>query len=197
MPKCDNLTHKQQRFVEEYLVDLNATQAAIRAEYSEKTAGVIGKENLQKPKIAEAIEAAQAKRARRTEITADRVLKELGRIGFANMDDYMRVTPEGDPYIDLSNLDRDQTAALSEIQTEDYTDGRGEDARDVRRVKVKFYDKISALEKIGKHLGMFRERVEHSGPGGGPISSRQTIDAEGLSDEQLAVLASIKIGNGG
>jgi hypothetical protein len=93
-PKADKsdapaLTAKQQRFVDEYLIDLNATQAAIRAGYSEKTAYSIGNENLSKPEIAKAIEGAQTARAKRTEITADRVLTELGKLGFSNMQDYM------------------------------------------------------------------------------------------------------------
>ena len=73
------LTPKQQRFVEEFLVDLNATQAAIRAGYSEKTAGAIGVENLRKPAIRSAIEKAQKARAERTEITQDDVIRRLVR----------------------------------------------------------------------------------------------------------------------
>ena len=78
------LTAKQQRFVEEYLVDLNATQAAIRAGYSEETAGSIGHENLMKPEIAAAIVAAQAERSNRTAITADKVLQHWWAIATAD-----------------------------------------------------------------------------------------------------------------
>ena len=77
-----SLTAKQQRFVDEYLIDLNATQAAIRAGYSAKTADVIGYENLRKPQIMEIIEQAMQKREKRTEITQDRVLEELADIAF-------------------------------------------------------------------------------------------------------------------
>lgn len=77
------LTNKQAAFVREYLIDLNATQAAIRAGYSKKTAGVIGDENLKKPDIANAIRKATQKRAEKTEITAERVLTEIGKIAFA------------------------------------------------------------------------------------------------------------------
>jgi len=151
------LTAKQQRFVQEYLVDLNATQAAIRAGYSKKTAGQIGDENLKKPQIAEALAVAQAARAERTGITADAVLQELAKIGFANMQDYMRVGPDGDPYLDFSNVTRDQAAALSEITVEDFKDGRGEDVRDVRRVKFKLADKKGALVDLARHLGLFEK----------------------------------------
>jgi len=105
------LTPKQARFVQEYLIDLNAAQAAIRAGYSAKTARVIGHENLRKPEIAAAVEKAMAERAERTEVTADLVVGELRKIAFANMADYMKSTPEGDPYLDFSALTPAQTAA--------------------------------------------------------------------------------------
>jgi phage terminase small subunit len=75
------LTDKQRRFVDEYLVDLNATQAAIRAGYSQKTAASIGEENLRKPDIAKAVQDAQVARAKRTEITQDMMVRELAKIG--------------------------------------------------------------------------------------------------------------------
>ena len=83
------LTPKQARFVQEYLIDLNAAQAAIRAGYSAKTARVIGHEILSKPDIAAAIKKAMAERAERTRLTGDMVVDELRKIGFANMADYM------------------------------------------------------------------------------------------------------------
>jgi len=156
------LSDKQARFVEEYLVDLNATQAAIRAGYSQKTAGQIGEQNLKKLEIAAAIQEAIAKRSERTEITQDMVLRELAKIGFSNMQDYMKSTKDGDPYLDFSNLTRDQAAALTEVTIEDFRDGRGEDIRDVRRVKFKLADKRAALVDIGKHLGMFKDEVNHN-----------------------------------
>lgn len=153
-----SLTAKQARFVEEYLIDLNATQAAIRAGYSEAGAFVRGSELLRNRKVFAAVQEAQNARAKRTEITQDRVLQELALIGFANMQDYMRSGPDGDPYLDFSNLTREQAAALVEVTVEDFKDGRGDDARDVRRVKFKLADKRAALVDIGKHLGMFVER---------------------------------------
>lgn len=153
-----DLTAKQARFVTEYLVDLNATQAAIRSGYSQKTAASIGEENLRKPEIAAAVQKAMAARSHRTEITADRVLKELAKIGFANMLDYVTVGTNGDPFVDLSAMDRDQAAAIQEVTVEDFKDGRGEEARDVRKVKFKLHDKKGALVDIGRHLGMFIDR---------------------------------------
>jgi phage terminase small subunit len=86
------------------------------------------------------------------------------------MADYMRATENGDPYLDFSNLTRDQAAALVEVTVEDFTEGRGEHSRDVRRVKFKLADKRAALVDIGRHLQMFPTKVEHSGPGGGPLT---------------------------
>ena len=130
------LTPKQARFVQEYLIDLNAAQAAIRAGYSAKTARVIGHENLTKPDIAAAIEKAMAERAERTELTADWVVDELRKIAGANMADYMKSTPEGLSVVDFSGLTRDQTAALSQVTVEDVAGGK--------RVQFKLHDKRAA-----------------------------------------------------
>lgn len=164
------LTPKQAQFVREYLIDLNATQAAIRAGYSAKTAYSIAEQNLRKLEVKAAIDKAMETRAERTQITADRVLEELALVGFFRLGECLRITPDGEPYLDLSGATPEQLAAIAETQTEDVIEGRGEDSRTIRKVKVKFHDKLSALEKIGKHLGMFKDRVEHSGPGGEPVT---------------------------
>jgi len=184
-----SLTAKQKRFVDEYLVDLNATQAAIRAGYSAKTARSVGSENLTKPDIAAAIEKRQKRLADKYEVNQERIVAELARIGFANMQDYMRAGSDGDPYLDFSGLTRDQAAALAEVTVEDFKDGRGEDARDVRRVKFKLHDKRAALVDLGKHLGMFKERVEHTGPNGGPIEHKD-VSARDLLAGKLNSIAS-------
>lgn len=157
------LTPRQLRFVGEYLVDLNATQAAIRAGYSRKTAQEQSSRLLSNVMVAAAVAAAQAKRSERTEITQDRVLTELAKLGFANMADYMVATAGGGPYLDFSALTQDQAAALQEVTVEDYVEGRGENARGVKRVKFKLADKRAALVDIGRHLGMFKDRLELSG----------------------------------
>lgn len=148
------LTPKQAAFVQEYLVDLNATQAAKRAGYSERTASRTGSENLSKPVIAAAIAKAQTERANRTQVTADRVVEELAKIGFSNLLDYFSLTSDGEPYVDLSTVTREQAAVLAELQVDDFLEGRGDDAREVRRVKVKLHDKLKALEQLAKHLGI-------------------------------------------
>ena len=160
------LTPKQRAFVSEYLVDLNATAAAGRAGYKVPD---IGRQLITKNNVSEAIQEAMVAREKRTGITSDRVLQELAKLGFANMADYMKCTPGGDPYLDFSQLSRDQAAALVEVTVEDFVDGRGEDARSVRRVKFKLADKRAALVDIGKHLNMFVDRKEITGKDGGPI----------------------------
>lgn len=153
-----SLNEKQQRFVQEYLVDLNATQAAIRAGYSAQTARQQASRLLSDDDISAAISNAQKEVAQKHGITVDRIVSELALLGFSNMQDYMRSTPGGDPFLDFSALTREQAAALTEVTVEDYTEGRGEDAREVKRVKFKLADKRAALVDLGKHLGMFQEK---------------------------------------
>lgn len=157
------LTAKRQRFVDEYLVDLNATQAAIRSGYSRKTAQEQSSRLLSNAMVSDAITKRRDAIAAKTEVTQERIIAELAKIGFANMADYMRSNPDGDPYLDFSALTRDQAAALTEVTVEDYTEGRGEDARDVKRVKFRLGDKRAALVDLGKHLGMFREHIDLAG----------------------------------
>ena len=97
----------------------------------------------------------------RSGITRERVAVELGRIGFANMMDYMRIGPSGDPVLDFSQLTREQATALVEVTVDDYVDGRGENARDVRKVKFKLGDKRAALMDIAKLFGWIIERRDN------------------------------------
>lgn len=159
----DGLPARRARFVEEYLIDLNATQAAIRAGYSKKTAKAIGHELLTFPDVQEAIIAAKAARSRRTEVKADEVVLELAKLGFSNMLDYVRVTDGGLAAVDLSLVTRDQAAAIAELVTEEVSGGRdgdGEELPPVFKTKLKLVDKRAALVDLGKHLGVFKERIE-------------------------------------
>ena len=91
------------------------------------------------------------------------------------MADYMKVGPGGDPYLDFSALTRDQTAALHEVTVEDYVDGRGDDARDVKRVRFKLYDKRAALVDLGRHLGLFEIKHRIDGKIEVEVSSARAI----------------------
>lgn len=182
------LTDKQQRFVEEYLIDLNATQAAIRAGYSEDTAKEIGYENLTKPHIADAIAEAQSLRSQRTQITQDRVLQELARIGFSDLRKCL--TPTGH-LLAPHDWDDDTAASISSIEV--VTNMKSEKDDDGRTPiehthKIKVWDKNSALEKIAKHLGMFVERHEHTGKDGGPIETKD-VSARDKAKAVAALLA--------
>lgn len=169
MPASRNkLSAKQQRFVEEYLVDKNATQAAIRAGYSEKTAGVMGYENLRKPAVAEAVEAGLAKMAEKSEITAERVIAELGKIAFADIRKIFG--PQGD-LLSIAELEDEIAGALASVEIVTKPgDGDEDGNRSVDYVhKIRLSDKRAALVDLGKHLGLFPNRVEHTGKDGGPI----------------------------
>lgn len=150
------LTEKKKRFAQEYVVDLNGTAAAIRAKYPERSARSRASKLLAEPEVQAYVQDLQAEKAKRCEISADKVLSELAKIGFANMADYIQVSG-ANIFVDLSKMTRDQAAAVSEITVEEYTEGRGESAREVKRTKFKLSDKRAALCDLGKHLGLFRE----------------------------------------
>ena len=158
-----NLTPKQQRFVEEYLIDLNATQAAIRAGYSEKTARDIGCENLAKPNIAKAIEEAQNKRQEQTQIDAAYVLRRLVEIDQMDvldiMDDQMKIRPVNE----WPKVWRQYVVNLENLEL---SDGEG------CFKKIKWPDKVKNLELLGKHVsvGAFKDKIEHSGDPNNPIN---------------------------
>ncbi len=175
------LTDRQGRFVREYLVDLNATRAAVRAGYSRAGAGSRGWTLRQIPAVAAEIDAGLAERARVAEITAERVLSEVALLGFANIKDYFEAGEDGTAGLDLSRLTRDQAAAIAAVQV----DEGGKAGGGARRVKIKLADKSRNLELIGRHLGMFartapRESAKGEAAAGGGAARpvRQLSDAE-------------------
>lgn len=146
------MTKKQKLFCEEYLVDLNATQAAIRAGYSSATAKDIGCENLAKPNIRAHIDRAMAERSKRTGVNADRVVRELAKIAFVNAADVINAK---DATL-RDDASEDDTAAIQSVKVKTF----GEDGLER---EIKMADKLKALELLGKHLGMFKDKVELSG----------------------------------
>ena len=149
------LTAKQQRFCDEYLIDLNATQAAIRAGYKAKNgqrASEIGHELLQKTQVSEAISEAIAERSKRTGINADRVLLELARIAFVNADDVINAK---DATL-KEDASRDDLAAIQSVKVKSF----GEDG--VER-EIKLADKLKALDMLGRHLAMWNDKLQLSG----------------------------------
>lgn len=155
------LNDRQRRFVDEYLIDLNATQAAIRAGYSKKTAGQIGERLLKHVEIKPLLAERMKSREKRTEITQDKVLSELSRIAFGNKRGLMKWGPDGVTLLDSEGISDDDAAMVSEV-SESVTEAGG-------TIKLKTHDKVKALELLGKHLGMFTDKVELSGKGGTPL----------------------------
>lgn len=152
------LTAKQQRFVAEYLIDLNATQSAVRAGYSAKTAEQQGPRLLGNAGVAAAIQKALQKRAARTEITQDRVLLELSRIAF--FDPRRLLNADGSPK-PINELDDDTAAAVAGLDIVEEFEGTGEDRVFVGYTKkFKIADKNVALTNAMRHLGLMKDKVE-------------------------------------
>lgn len=166
------LTAKQEAFVKEYLIDLNATQAAIRAGYSANRASELGYQLLQKTTVTKAIARAMEERSKRTGITADMVINELATIAFANGTDFAHVVERpmilNNSYVVDPDTGQIKTYKAVELIT---TDKLPEDKRKAIAsikegkygIEVASCDKVKALELLGRHLGMFKDKVEVTG----------------------------------
>lgn len=164
------LAHNERRarFVAEYLIDSNATQAAIRAGYSPRTAYSQGHRLLKDVEIGRQIAARQqsveAKLADRYEITQDRIKRELALLGFSNMLDYGRVDDDGEFHIDLSATDRDQAAAIQGVKSRRTRRTIGEIEIEEHTTELKLAPKREALVDLGKAVGLFRDGVDITVP---------------------------------
>ena len=147
------MTPKQKRFVDEYLIDLNATEAALRAGYSKRTAYSIGNENLKKPEIQKAIHQQMKDREKRTEITQDKVLREFAHIAFDDIRNYLEFWTDenGKLQVELKSSEEIDTRNISEIQL------------DNGKLKFKLYPKDNALTQLGRHLGLFNDKLSFDG----------------------------------
>ena len=166
------LTDKQKRFCEEYLIDLNATQAAIRAGYSPKTAEQTASRLLRNVKVQEYIAKRQKELSRSTEITQERVIKELALIAFSNNADYAHVVEKklqveaGGALVDV--LDKDGKPVMyrtvEPVLTEELTEEQKRALAVIKKgrdgLEIKSCDKVKALELLGKHLGIFTDKIE-------------------------------------
>ncbi|WP_237173028.1 terminase small subunit [Paracandidimonas lactea] len=180
------MTPRQKRFVDEYLVDLNATQAAIRAGYSPRSAKQHADVLMSRPHIAAAIAAAQAARTKRTEVDVDYVVRRLVEIDQMDVLDIMNDAMDLKP---VSEWPRVWRQYLSGFDLAEMFEGRGED-RDLVGIlkKIKWPDKVKNLELLGRHLGMFREHVELTGKNGAPIEqvSIDTKEFAKIAKEMLS-----------
>lgn len=150
---------KHARFVAEYLIDLNATQAAIRAGYSEKTANRIGSRLLSYVDIAEAVKVGQAKRLESNELSASRVLEEMRRLAFADLRSFFDDAGNLKP---IRELTAEQGAVLGSVEVVHRNLTSGDKQTDTIH-KIKTWDKVRALEMLGKHFALLTEQVQHSG----------------------------------
>ncbi len=170
------LTPKQKKFCNEYLIDLNATQAAIRAGYSD---GNIGRQLITKNNVSAYLSQRQGKLQEKTEITAERVIAELAKIGFANTQDFVN---GNNSILELKHIDRDKTAAVSSVET---TISESHEIV-TTRTKLRFHDKVQALEKLGRHLGIFKVDNEQAPPP--PPPAEIQVNLSHLTFEQLKEL---------
>lgn len=156
------MTDKQKAFVDEYLIDLNATQAAIRAGYSERTARQTGAENLSKPDIQAAIQQAQDARSGRTKVTADLVVLELARIAFSDVTHY--VVGDGGHLGLTESADTLATRAVQSVKQRRKTYKQGKEDVEEIDTEIRLWSKTSALDMLGKHLGMFGPKGTEEDP---------------------------------
>lgn len=159
------LTPKQRRFVAEYLMDLNGTQAAIRAGYSKRTAAFIAAENLKKPYIAREIQKAMDERAERTGVSAERVLQEIARIAFFDL--RKAFNPDGS-LRPISDMDDETAAVVASLDVTELLDGDGMPTG--RLKKIRFADKLGALTLLARHLGMLNDKVTLKGDADNPLT---------------------------
>lgn len=159
------MTPKQETFVRNYLIDLNSTQAAIRAGYSVRTAEKIGSENLRKPDIAAEIKIAMDERAAREQVNADLALRETASIAF--LDPTSLFAPDGS-LLPIQKMPPAARAVIAGLEVSEVLDG---DGRVVGRVqKVKLVDKLGALTLLARHLGMFTDKIALKGDTVNPLT---------------------------
>lgn len=151
----DGLNEQQERFCQEYLVDLNGKHAAIRAGYSEATAQEQASRLLSHAKVEARVQELMEQREKRTEVTQDQVLAELARVAFYKPSRVLRVSGDGEVDVDYRKASPDDLDMVLETKRSYSKEGGS--------YSLKRMDKMKALELLGRHLGMFKDKVEHSG----------------------------------
>lgn len=152
-PEDKELTPKEELFVHRYIVDFNGAASAREVGYSEHTAKEIAAELLTKPHIQRRLKEIQKKLSDNNDNLAQKVIDELKKVGFSNIQDYLE---SGNEITDISTIDRDKAAVISSIKKSKTTFGDGEgNAGEKESVEFKMWDKLAALEKLGRHVGIF------------------------------------------
>jgi phage terminase small subunit len=156
-------------FAREYLADLNGKRAAFAAGYSKRSAEVTASRLLKKTRVRKLIRKLMNRRAEKLELNAEKVLRELARLAFANMIDYIEIGQDGAARVKLSRVDREKGAAIQEVTVDEYAErtGRTPDGKPtfetVKRIKLRLADKGQNLERLGRHLKLFTDKVELTG----------------------------------
>ncbi len=180
------MTAKQQRFAEEYLVDLNATQAALRAGYSKSCAHTHGYKLLRRPDVVAFVAEAQAARAARTGLTADRVVNELAKVAFGDPRGLFTWGKKGVALRESGELTRAEAALVSEITESRTTAG-------TTTQHIKLHGKMAALMALAKHLGLFagplKPHAGHHDDNGEDGEDGDAEDFRGLLARRIAGIA--------
>ena len=159
------LTDMQWRFVQELLADPNisATQAALNAGCSPRNPAQSARALQDTKAVQLELEKERKKLARKFDITKERVLEEIAKTAFVSMGDFLELKEDGTAVFDMNKMTPDMAAAMSEFQTEVYQEGRGMEAQDVKKIRLKLNDKLRALEMLCRHLGLFNDSMELKG----------------------------------
>lgn len=148
------LTPRQERFCQEYAKSLHQTNAAIKAGYSKESASEQASRLVRNPQVIKRLNQIIGQRTRRYEVSAERILKELARVAYSDITNYVTFNESGVRIKESSDLSPAQAAAIQEVSEVINQNGG--------TTKFKLHDKVKALELLGKHLKLFSDRVEHS-----------------------------------
>jgi len=185
------LTDKQKAFCEEYLIDFNGTAAAKRAGYSPKTARVMAQQNRESQAVIDHLGKLIQERSQRTQVTADRVITEAARIAFS---DLRALFDDNGALLPVNAWPNEAAPAIASVEVDELFQGVGAERTQIGYTKkIKLWDKPRALELLGKHLKLWVDRVEASGPNGGPLQTRNDgIDLSTWTDQELEQLENLR-----
>jgi len=159
------LNPKQHQFCREYMVDLNATQAAIRAGYSKRSAGTISDRLMQDVAIKARIAELALIKEKRANKSADDVIKELENVGFSRLGDIVEWNQSGMAFLkDSDSVLDDAMAAIESVQVTEEQSGDDKDQRMVLKTKVKLHSKMAALTQLAKHHGLVQDKIDVTVP---------------------------------
>lgn len=155
------MTPKKLKFAQRYLIHGNGTEAAKEAKYSPRSAHAQACRLLKDADVKAYIAEKRAAIAKKADVTVERIVEELAKIGFSNLADYVYIDESGNPFLDFKDMPEGAMRAVQEITTEVYVEGHGKEAETVKKTKFKLHPKIHALELLGKKLGMFVDKHQH------------------------------------